>query len=280
MWSNFHTHSDYCDGKGKIADYLRAATDAGIKWIGFSSHAPLPFPCKWCMSTDDFPQYLEEIESAGHTFPELQIYRGLEVDYIPDVVSPLTYASRLDYTIGSIHFVESFDGKGWEIDNTLEVFKEGLKKIFLNNINAAVTRYLELTRAMLNFAPPNVLGHMDKIKANALNVFFDESEPWYRKEVEKTIDAIAQTNTIVEVNTRGVYKKKSPTTYPSPWILEQLHHRKIPVTISSDAHHPEDLTREFKSTRSLLIDVGFKEVAVLRESSWKQISLDHYGSAG
>lgn len=277
MWSNFHTHSHYCDGKGTIADYLNAASNAGIQWIGFSSHAPLPFSCKWCMKIDDLPGYLAEIDEAKQSFPGIEIYRGLEVDYIPEVVSPMTFADRLDYTIGSIHFVESFLGKGWEIDNTLEIFKDGLHKIFDNNIRAAVTRYLELTRAMLSLTPPDILGHMDKIKVNAADLFFDESESWYRKEIEKTIDTIENTNTIVEVNTRGMYKKKLSTPYPSPWILEQLYHRNIRITISSDAHHPEDLTREFEPTRRLLADVGFKNVTVLKENDWKQIPLDAYG---
>lgn len=277
MWSNFHTHSHYCDGKGEISDYLKAAAGAGVHAIGFSSHAPLPFPCKWCMKIDEFPQYLAEIESAKQSFPGMQIYKGLEVDYIPDVISPLTFADRLDYTIGSIHFVESFDGKGWEIDNTLEVFKEGLAKIFDNNIRAAVTRYLELTRAMLTLAPPDILGHMDKIKVNAANVFFDEAEPWYRNQIEKTIGTIAEANAIVEVNTRGIYKKKSSTPYPSPWILDQLRGRNIRITMSSDAHHPDDLTREFESTRRLIADVGFTHITVLRDNSWKGIPLDEYG---
>ena len=277
MWSNFHTHSHYCDGKGELSDYLATAAKSGVNLIGFSSHAPLPFPCKWCMKTDDLPRYLQEIDSAKQSFPQLQIYSGLEIDYIPHIISPLTFANRLDYTIGSIHFVESFNGKGWEIDNTLEVFKEGLQNIFDNNVRAAVMRYLELTREMLSFAKPDILGHMDKIKVNAANLFFDEAEPWYREQIERTIDTIAETNTIVEVNTRGLYKKKSTTPYPSPWILEQLCGRNIRITMSSDAHHPEDLTREFESTRRLLANVGFKEVTVLKEDKWQQILLDEYG---
>ena len=93
----------------------------------------------------------------------------------------------------------------------------------------------------------------------------------------KTIDSISETNTIVEVNTRGLYKKKSMTPYPSPWILEQLCRRKVRITMSSDAHHPDDLTREFDSTKRLLADIGFREVTVLNENKWKQFPLDEYG---
>lgn len=279
MWSNFHTHSHYCDGKGLIAEYVQAAVNNNVGYLGFSSHAPLPFPCTWCMPPDRLSQYFEEIESAKKDYPEIQIYRGLEVDFIPGVVSPQTFSGQLDYTVGSIHFVEQFGGKGWEIDNTMEVFREGLEKIFHNDIRAAVTRYLELTRAMVMTSPPDIVGHLDKIKVNAANFAFDERERWYREEIGATIEAIAETNTIVEVNTRGLYKKKSTTPYPSPWILEQLHDRKVRITISSDAHHPQDLIREFDMTRRLLLDIGFSHIAVLKDGTWTQLPLAEYGIA-
>ena len=279
MWSNFHTHSHYCDGKGKILEYLEAAEKAGIVSIGFSSHAPVPFTCAWCMKEDALPDYLDEIEEARQSFPRLEVYKGLEVDYIPDVMSPQTFSDQLDFTIGSIHFVGHHNGKGWEIDNTLEVFKDGLRKIFNDDIRAAVTRYLELTREMLIKTPPDILGHLDKIKVNAREVSFDESEAWYRDEIRQLVDTIAKRRTIVEVNTRGLYKKKSETPYPSPWILEQLRDRNIRITMSSDAHHPQDVTREFETTLTLLADIGFKNLTLLQNGMWKEIPLSEYGPA-
>jgi histidinol-phosphatase (PHP family) len=139
MWSNFHTHSDYCDGKGVLADYLRSARRSDLTTLGFSSHAPVPFPCQWCMRQENFALYLAEIESLKRSYPGVQVLKGLEIDFIPNVISPADFRSRLDFTIGSVHFVDSHEGKHWEIDNTLLIFKEGLKKIFKNDIRAAVT---------------------------------------------------------------------------------------------------------------------------------------------
>lgn len=279
MWSNFHTHSHYCDGKGPIAEYIQAAVKYDVAYLGFSSHAPLPFACQWCMQGERLPGYLAEIESAKEVYPQIQLYKGLEVDFIPGIVSPQTFSDELDYTVGSVHFVEQFDGNGWEIDNTTEVFREGLEKIFHNDIRAAVTRYLELTRDMLSTAPPDILGHLDKMKVNATVFRFDERDGWYRDEINATIKSIVDANTIVEVNTRGQYKNKSVTPYPSPWILEKLHERKVRVTISSDAHHPQDLIREFDAARQLLLDIGFTHTSVLKDGTWTQLPLDKYGIA-
>jgi len=230
------------------------------------------------MKTDALAEYLDEITAAKQSFDGIEIYSGLEIDYIPDVVSVSDFASKLDYTIGSIHFVNGFDNRYWEIDNTREVFREGLEKIFRNDIRAAISQYFALTRQMINEDPPDILGHMDKIKINAVNVEFEETESWYIDEVKKTLKSVSATKTIIEVNTRGLYKKKSATTYPSPWIMERILDLGIPIMLNSDAHHPDELTGAFEQTRALLADIGFKSISVLTNSVWKQIPLNEYGS--
>jgi histidinol-phosphatase (PHP family) len=278
MWSNFHTHSNFCDGKGAIEEYMKRAEADGIKSIGFSSHAPLPFPCKWSMKEESLPVYLSKIESLKPVFQHVEIYKGLEIDFIPGEISPDDFRKRLDYTIGSIHFVDHFEGKRWEIDNTLEIFKEGLENIFESNIQKAVTRYYQLTREMIMKSPPDIIGHLDKIKMhNFRHPLFDESELWYRQEIDKTLELVRQANRIIEVNTRGLYQNKSSTTYPSPWVLDRVCNLGIPVTLSSDAHHPGDLTKEFQGTTELLRQIGFKNFSILTGGSWKQVPIQEYG---
>lgn len=279
MWSNFHTHSHYCDGKGALRDYLAVAVKSGVKYLGFSSHAPISGDCPWCLKAADLPDYLAEIESLRADFPQVELYKGLEIDYVPGSIAPKDFADQLDYTVGSIHFVDAFKGKRWEIDSTSDVFRTGLSEIFGNDIRKAVGRYYALTREMIRQSPPDILGHLDKIKMNAEHIFFDETEPWYRDQIDETLNTIVTSGTIVEVNTRGLYKKKTATPYPSPWILERISDAGIPVMLNSDAHHPEDLTREFELTLSLLKDTGFKQLSVLCGGHWREIPIEAYGGS-
>jgi histidinol-phosphatase (PHP family) len=278
MWSNFHTHSTYCDGKASLKDNVEASR-RGIHWLGFSSHAPVPFDCAWTMKQESLQPYILELSALKKLNPQLEIYAGLEVDYIPGVTSPGLFQRQLDYTIGSIHFVDALpDGVRWEVDGPHTKFLDGLEKIFHNKIQDAVTRYFELTRRMLEDSPPTVLGHMDKIKIqNTGHTLFDESEAWYREEVKKTIETIKRSGTIVEVNTRGIYQKKSDTPYPSPWILEILYQKNIPVTLSSDAHHPDDLVNQFPETAAVLKKIGFRKLSVLSQGEWKQLDFNETG---
>ncbi|HLZ17660.1 MAG TPA: histidinol-phosphatase, partial [Cyclobacteriaceae bacterium] len=222
MWLNFHTHSTYCDGKSSLEDLVSKAKSLSMKWLGFSSHAPLPFDCTWCMKSEKLKEYLNKIATLK-SGEGTEFYAGLEVDYIPGKIGPMDFP-ELDYTIGSIHFVESLPGgQGWEIDGPRAHFLEGLEIIFLNNIKNAVQRYLELTREMVTLSTPSIVGHLDKIKIqNADNKFFNEEDLWYREEIKMTLEAIARSGSIIEVNTRGLYQKKTQTPYPSPWVLELI----------------------------------------------------------
>lgn len=281
MWANFHMHCNYCDGSDPIQHYAEMAVSSGISHLGFSSHAPLPFDCKWCMPEEKLSRYLDEIESLKKIYPSLQLCKGLEVDFIPGITGPKKFEALLDYTIGSIHFVDQYtDGRYWEIDGQHGTFLDGLEKIFKNNSRDAITRYFELTRDMVINSTPDVVGHLDKIKIqNINNKLFNESEPWYQEEVKKTLAVIADAGCIIEVNTRGIYQNKTTVPYPSPWILEIAGEIKIPVTLSSDAHHPKDITRQFTETASMLVSLGFKEIHILHEGMWTPVTFSENGIA-
>jgi histidinol-phosphatase (PHP family) len=124
---------------------------------------------------------------------------------------------------------------------------------------------------MVTRSCPNVIGHLDKIKIqNKYYPYFDESENWYQQEVKHTLDVIRASSAIIEVNTRGLYQKKSLTTYPSPWILQLIFHQRIPITLSSDAHHPDDLVSLFPDTAKLLLAIGFKKIRILMDGKWQE----------
>jgi histidinol-phosphatase (PHP family) len=279
MWTNYHTHSSFCDGKSEMSDIITKAKELKIKSLGFSSHAPLPFECKWCMKREALQRYVDEIGMLSSIHNDIELYKGLEIDYIPDTVNVSHFNETLDYTIGSIHFVEKFsDGKGWEIDGPHQFFLEGFKQIFHNNIKDVIVRYFDLTCEMVNNFPPTIVGHLDKIKIqNIDNKFFSENERWYREEVKKTIAVIAKSQCIVEVNTRGIYQKKSESVYPSPWILELIFENHIPITINSDAHHADDLRGYFPETARLLHQIGFRKLSLLRDGQWQQAHFNEDG---
>lgn len=281
-WTNYHSHCHYCDGTHNLEDYLVEAIKQQVKAYGFSSHAPLPFATSWAMSFEQAFTYFREVQQLKEKYQQsLQVYLGFEQDYIANNRLNRSWFKTfdIDYTIGSVHFVDAFaNGRYWEIDNTTKVFKEGLKTIFDDDIQKALKRYYALIREMIQVQQPQVIGHLDKIKIHNRNeAFFDEREDWYRAEVLKTLKAVAKAGCVIEVNTRGVYKKKAKETYPSHWVLEYIHELGIPIMLNSDTHHPADITKEFANTARILRKTGFKKLTVLFDGQWQQRSFDEDG---
>ncbi|MDJ1505114.1 histidinol-phosphatase HisJ [Xanthocytophaga agilis] len=282
-WTNYHSHTNFCDGKYPPNYYATEAFRQKFVAYGFSSHAPVPFECKWCMKEDSIDKYFTEIQKLKDRWEgKLQLYYGLEVDYIPGIMgvkNPFIQDLNLDYSIGSVHFVEAMaDGTRWEIDGAHSTFLQGLKEIFGNNIQRAVTQYYEQIRQMVVEDKPSVIGHLDKIKMqNQFTPLFNENADWYQEEVFKTLQTIASSGLIMEVNTRGLYKKRAVETYPGKWVLEQAFKLGIPVTVSSDAHHPKEIAGFFTEALSLLGDIGYQHIHVLLDGVWKPVSFNENG---
>jgi histidinol-phosphatase (PHP family) len=262
---------------------IEAALQQGFAAYGFSSHAPLPFPASWSMKKEALPAYLSEISNLKSRYQsKLQIYCGLEVDFIPDRTGPQHPAIKslgLDYTIGSVHFVDAFaDGRPWEIDGAPTVFRQGLAQIFRGDIQMAVRHYFELTRQMVLQQCPTLVAHLDKIKMqNTTTPLFSETERWYQEEVMKTLAVIAEAGAIVEVNTRGLYQNKTTEVYPGRWVLAQMQRLGIPVTLSSDAHKPREIASRFDYAASLLLQTGYQQIQVLLDGKWQPVPLHQTG---
>ena len=278
-WTNYHSHTFYCDGQNKAEDYIKEAINQDMPAYGYSSHAPVPFFCEWTIPEKRISAYIKDITEIKRKYiDKIQVYVGLEVDYIPNVTGPLNNrisALDLDYTIGSVHFVDSFDnGERWTIDYTFEHFVKGLRSIFKNNVKRAVQRYFSLTREMISTSKPHIIGHLDKIKMyNKQGNFFNENERWYINEVEETLKLVKAQNIIIEINTRGFYKNKGGLS-PGSDHFERIKQLDIPVTINSDSHKPSEITKGYKEAAELLKKAGIDELWILFDSNWKPFKYD------
>lgn len=272
-WSNYHQHCFFCDGTDEPSLYVESAIEKGVLSFGFSSHAPMSLNVPWSIKPHRFEEYLQTIAKLRDQYKDrLPIFIGLEIDYIPKVTSPARADfAMLDYNIGSVHYGYQHPEEGWywEIDGTQQAYDNGIQQIYGGDIKKAVGSYFALQQEMLSTSPPQVLGHMDKVKMNNQNRFFTEDEHWYRQMVYDTLEAAARAGVLIEVNTRGVYKKKTTYPYPSPFVLERIKELNIPIVLNSDAHHPREITSYFSEAATMLHDLGFKELNILTTDGWQ-----------
>lgn len=272
---NFHTHTSFCDGSSAPREYVLSAIKSGLKSLGFSGHAPVPFENGFAISGhDSLLEYCEEINKLKFEFRnEINIFLALEADYIPGVSEDFCALKSnygLDYIIGSVHLVTSDKGSRWFIDGpNREVWKKGLETDFGGNIRKAVTAYYRQIIEMVETQKPDVIGHLDKIKMHNRNEYFMEDERWYTDLISKTLEAIKASGCIVEVNTRGLYKKRSEDLFPGRKVMAEMNQMNIPVCINTDAHKPTDIALLLDEAADAVKHAGYGEAYIFDDSGWK-----------
>lgn len=277
---NLHTHSSFCDGKADPEEYVLAAIDRGFHTLGFSSHAPVPFNNTFAIKDEEeLMAYCGMIRELQEKYRDrITIYLGLELDYIEGIsgdFGEIKDRCGLDYTIGSVHLVSNGSREGlWFIDGPkVDSYDQGLKEVFSGDIKKAISAYYGQVNRMILTRQPNILGHFDKIKMHNNDRYFREDEPWYRELVMDLLETIEKSGVIVEVNTRGIYKKRCKDLYPGLWILRIMKDRKIPVTISTDAHHPSEIDGYYDETVQILKQEGFRSLVCLKKGRWEEMPL-------
>jgi len=132
-----------------------------------------------------------------------------------------------------------------------------------------VHKYFEYTRQLVKEMKPPIIGHLDKIKMQyRKDCFIPDTDPVYRKELMFTLEEIASAGCIVEINTRGVYKRNEPDFYPSEWVLKEMCHLNIPVIVNSDAHRPHEVSLLHHKAIAQLQKAGYKKIKYLSDKNW------------
>lgn len=278
--ANHHAHTHFSDGKMGPEVYLKNAISQGLISYGFSDHAPIRIDNFGAMQLEELSTYLAKIDSLKEQYQgQIQIYKALEIDYIPGVIDHSTdyiQAANLDYTLGAIHFVEYLkNGRPWGFQRSHEQFQAGLDQIFGGDIQACVGTYYARIREMAGQTHrPTIVAHLDRIKKlNRGDRYFREQDTWYQEAVTDTLEAIAASGAIMEVNTKGYYSGEIETTDPGEWVLKIARELGIPVHLGSDAHHPDNITRAFGYGAEVLQKAGYQQVRILYDGIWQDFPL-------
>lgn len=274
MLTNHHTHTLYSDGSSQPEDYVLEAITKGFNIIGFTEHSPLPFENPFSFRPENKLEYITLMQNLKQKYSSpISVYSGMEMDYIPGMsesFAKIKVEYKLDYLVGSVHLVrpDNHDELWFTDGPDYRTYDQGLEELFGGDIRKAVTTYYNQLNEMIETQPFDIIGHFDKIKMHNRDRFFREDEPWYKALINETLGLIQDRDIIVEVNTRGIYKQRSETTYPGLDILKQIKKLHIPVMVNSDAHKPHELDGEFEYGFSLLKEAGIHEVVYFKGNGW------------
>ena len=274
-----HVHSVFSDGRAAPEEYVKKALSLGYRALGFTEHSPLPFPSAFSLKMEQSDTYVRETSRLKNLyFEKIKLFRGLEFDFIPGFSDNFAFwrqELQLDYAIGSVHLVKSeTDDRLWFIDGPdRKKYDDGLQKLFGKDIRKAVRTYFYQVNRMIESQPFEIVGHVDKIKMHNAGRYFQEDEKWYQNLVQETLHLVREKERIIEINTRGKYKKRSQTFFPDGETLQLVRKLQIPVLISSDAHHPDELDLLVDEAKKRLLETGIRSVVFPDGRKWKEVPL-------
>lgn len=258
---NFHSHTQFCDGRASMREMAVAAVQCGMKHYGFSPHSPIPIPSTCNMSADSVDEYISEANRIKNdeSLSACRFYTGMEVDYIDESWGPSAdyfRALNLDYVIGSVHFIPTQSGELVDIDGRFEKFKNHVQDRFRGDIEYVVDTFYRRSHAMIDAGGFDILGHFDKIGQNAgyYAAGIEDSE-FYKKLVGALIDNIIDKNLVIELNTKA--RKEHGRFFPGQRYLRRLIDAGVTILVNSDAHYPDRIDASRAEAIDLLKTLGY-----------------------
>ncbi|GMO50488.1 MAG: histidinol-phosphatase [Termitinemataceae bacterium] len=258
-YSCLHTHTLFCDGKNSVEEYCQAAEKKGFCRIGFSAHAPLDpklgIVSTWHLKQEHFDEYVQAVITAKKNWEgRLEVLLGVEADFFEG--SKMFSDKRLDYVIGSIHFLT----KTYCADSPDAEFKKMLDEDFGGDIWALIDCYYHKLELMIRNCKIDIIGHLDLVKRNNRgNKYFSETDERYKCHITNIAKIIGDTNCTVEVNTGGVIRGRTDEPYPSKYFLKELKKYNVKVMINADAHNVEHLGGYYDEAKEILLQAGYNE---------------------
>ncbi len=248
---DLHNHTTRCNhAEGTIDEYIQRAIELGIDIYGFSEHAPMDFDEKYRLSFCDMDAYVNDVLEAKERYKnDLEILLGYEVDYLPGHMDERVLSAKVDYLIGSVHFIDK-----WSFDNP--EFIGGWKSKDIDEIWKA---YFEATEAMVKTGKFDIVGHLDLIK-----VFKYMPKQDVRVLARDVLKAIKKSGMVMELNAAGL-RKPVGEIYPSKALLEVAYELDIPITFSSDAHAVDQVGFGYEATTSLAKSVGYTQAVTFKD---------------
>jgi histidinol-phosphatase (PHP family) len=234
--------------------YRETAAERGIAELGVAEHvyrftAALdvwehPFWREW--AHDDLDAY------CGFVREETDLRLGIEADFVPgreDRMASLLDGRDWDYVVGSVHFLRdrSLDTKDYSVWGS----GESPERVW--------RRYFETVAESAGSGLYDIIAHPDLVKVWGASAPRPDGD--LRRYYEPAVEAFADAGIAVELSTAG-WRKPVGEQYPARPFLEMLVDAGCPLSLSSDAHEPDQLGYEYERAVELLGSVGVGEIAV------------------
>ncbi|MCD6014182.1 MAG: histidinol-phosphatase [Solirubrobacterales bacterium] len=238
---------------GNVDRYLQAAREAGVEELGVSEHV-YRFTAALDVWDHEFwrEQAVGDLDSYCDFVAASPLRLGIEMDHVPgreDRIAALLEAREFDYVLGSVHFVgdRAVDHDGYDI------WERG------GDPDRIWRRYFEALAELVRSGLYDVVAHPDLVKVWGRARPAPDRDP--RFHYEPAVEAIAEAGVAVEVSTAGL-RKPVAELYPAPAFAAMCVEAGAAFSLSSDAHAPEEVGRDYDRAIEAMHGWGVEEIAV------------------
>jgi histidinol-phosphatase (PHP family) len=246
------TATDYFTPEN-VDRYLEAAREAGVEELGVSEHV---YRFVESLEVWDHPFWREnardDLGSYCEFVRETPLRLGLEMDYVAereDQIANLLDAHELDYVVGSVHFLRdgAVDHDGYDVWERVGD-PDRVWRLYFETLAEAVRTGLY-----------DIVAHPDLVKVWGDGRPGPSRDP--RFYYEPLAEAVAETGVAVEFSTAG-WRKPAGEQYPSQALAEMCIDAGAAFSLSSDAHRPQEVGRDYERAVETLRGWGIEQIAV------------------
>lgn len=238
--------------------YIQEAIKEGVEVFGFSDHAPLQWDAEYRMAYEEMDDYEREFHQLREKYAgEIKLILGYEADYLPFKMYSDVFRRKVDYLIGSVHFLGM-----WGLDNPSyigEFQQRGIGEVW--------REYFGAIRDMARCGMYEIVGHMDLIKIFG---HFPSKKP--DKSVTEALVAIKKAGMAIEINCSG-WSKPVGEQYPSRAILESAYDLGVPITFGSDSHSPRHIAKMHETAYALARSIGYQEACYFEDHKMHMVKI-------
>ena len=226
MIYNYHTHTARCrHASDADEEYIISAINAGVKYLGFSDHAPFIFPdgfeSTFRVEVKNVDDYFSSLKALREKYKDkIDIKIGFELEYYPayfPAMLDLCEESGAEYLILGQHYIhnEHPDGRA----SILKTDDTDLLREYVNCVVGGIR-----TGVFTYVCHPDIFNFIGDISV-------------YRKEMRRLCEASLEYETPLEINFLGI---RDGRIYPKDVFWEIAGEVGAPVTFGFDAHRKED----------------------------------------
>ena len=265
MTANYHTHTYRCGhAVGNEREYVEKAIEFGFSELGFSEHAPMPFPndlphenlerlLGMRLKTEETEEYFNTLVSLREEYKnDIKIHIGLEVEYFEEFFdSFLEYIKNfpVEYFILGQHFSAPY---------TVPMAYYGKQ----THSDFALKSYVDCVIKGLESGKFTYIAHPDL-------VFYRRNLEVYESEMTRLIECANASKVPLEINLYGLQEVRN---YPNLQFWQLANSIGCDVVLGCDAHHPDNLKNTYALKQADMMLENFKNLNLLSRVEFKEVN--------